>query len=347
MKRIWATFSFLTIALLLVASGSAAQLSTGNRPTFQIPSAPTEPPPLEADMVLLSVSVITGDNRPVPLLARDRFEVFEDGVKQTITYFFLDNRPVTVGLLIDDSGFMAKNQKDQNLRDLIPTFLKGKSPADEFFVVQFSSFPRMTVSYTTDAKLAPALFPIVSEATPNTALSDAIYLGIEAIKEAANPRKALLVITAGGDKGCDPESTVSTTTTSTSTNKLATVFGQPIPAIKLVSFAMNQPAQIYSMLIDDDWSKAGDDESPCIQIPKDGNTLDELAGVTGGKAYIVANSQGSVSAIASEVARALKNQYLIGYKSTNTAMNGKRRGVKVKLNGSDDAPKLKVWTKSG
>ena len=236
-------------------------------------AASTDPPPLETDLVLLTVSVTAGD-RALPVLTRDNFEVLEDGAPQKIAYYWQDSRPISVGLLIDDSDFMGVNHKYEDLRDVVPAFLKGKNAADEYFVVQFSTFPRMTVSYTTDAKQAPTLFPLGKEdATPDTSLSDAIYLGLEAIKESANPRKALLVITAGGDKGCDDASTAQN------------VYGRPIPSDQLLSFAMKQPVQIYSMLIADDWGTANAG-SACNQIPKDENTLDELAGATGGHAEL-------------------------------------------------------------
>ncbi len=114
---------------------------------------------------------------------------------------------------------------------------------------------------------------------------------------------------------------------------------------QLLSFAIKQPVQIYTVLIADDWGTANAG-SPCEQITKDANTLQEITSATGGHDYLSPNSQGGVDSIATEVARALKTQYLIGYKSTNTAMNGKRRGVKVKLNLPEGSPKLKAWTKS-
>jgi Ca-activated chloride channel family protein len=326
----------LTIFALTLSSRAQFQGQRGMDPRNQQPAQPapvvsTEPPPLETDLVLLTVSVTAGE-KSLPSLSRESFEVFEDGVPQKIAYFWQDSRPVSVGLLIDDSDFMGRNHKYEDLRDVVPAFLKGKNAADEYFVLQFSSFPRMTVSYTTDAKLAPTLFPAGREdATPDTALLDAVYLGLEAIKEAANPRKALLVITAGGDKGCDDN-----------IDRRETMHPE-----KLLSFAIRQPVQIYSMLIADDWGTAATGGTPCNQIPTDENTLDELAGATGGHAYLAPNAQGAVDAIATEVARALKTQFLIGYKSTNTATDGHRRGVKVKVNPPDGSPKLKVWTRSG
>ena len=190
----------------------------------------------------------------------------------------------------------------------------------------------MTVSYTTDAKLAPTNFRAsqrLGHVTPDTALYDAIYLGLEAIKESANSRKALLVITAGGDKGCD-----------------GSKITQTMKPDQLLAFAIKQPVQIYSMMITDDWGTANAG-APCEQIPKDASNLEELASNTGGHDFLASNSQGGVNAIATEIARALKTQFLIGYKSTNTAKDGKRRGVKVKVNPPEGSPKLKVWTKAG
>jgi len=330
----------LSVSLAALTHISAAQFQGGrgqdprsSQPGGQAAGASTsstEPPPLETSMVLLTVSVTASDNKSLPFLPRDRFQVFEDGVEQKIAYFWMDSRPISVGLLVDDSAWMTTHQKLDSLRDALPTFLKSKNPEDEYFVIQFSTFPMMTVSYTTDAKLAPTLFRALDDAdmpTPDTALNDAIYTGLEAIKEAANARKALLVITAGGDKGCDGSK-------------------QTMKIEQLLSFAMKQPVQIYSMMIADDWGTANGGV-PCDQIATDENNLDLLAGNTGGHAYLAPNSQGGVDAIATEIARALKTQFLIGYQPTNAATDGKRRSVKVKVNPPDGSPKLKVWTKSG
>src|SRR5262249_19256971 len=152
-----------------------------------------------------------------------------------------------------------------------------------------ATFPRMTVSYTSDAKQAPAIIhaegAALPPAVPNTALNDAIYLGLESIKEAANPRKALIAITGGGDKGCDGSQ-------------------QTMKGDQLLSFAIKQPVQIYSLLISDDWGIANNG-SPCEQITKDANELQELASNTGGKDYLAPNAQGGVAALALEIARGL------------------------------------------
>ncbi len=81
------------------------------------------------------------ENRPLPSLSHDNFQILEDGVEQKISYFWEDNRPISVGLLIDDSDWMTANHKLEDLRDVLPTFLKGKNPVDEYFVLQFATSP--------------------------------------------------------------------------------------------------------------------------------------------------------------------------------------------------------------
>jgi len=325
----------IVVSLIALAHATHAQFQGGRggvnpRDPQSATQAPvqavsTEPPPLETDLVLLTVSVAPPEKSPRPSLTREHFQILEDGVEQKIVYFWEDSRPITVGLLIDDSDYMTANMKLSNLRETLPTFLKTKNPADEYFVIQFASFPRMTVSYTTDAKLAPTNFRTMDDSTvppPDTALNDAIYLGLESIKEGANSRKALVVITAGGDKGCDGSQ-------------------QTMKNEGLLAFALKQPVQIYSIMMTDDWGTANNG-NPCDQISKDVNNLDELAGSTGGKEFLSPNAEGAVNAIAREIAFALKTQYLIGFRSTDTAKDGKRRGIKVKVEPTAGSPKLKV-----
>jgi len=255
--------------------------------------------------VLLTVTV-SNKNGAINGLTKDRFEVLEDGVQQKIAYFWVDNRPISVGFVMDgSSGMGTPPERNEAIRGVGPAFLKSKTAEDEYFVIVFSDAPAMVVAYTNDAKLMPITFPTVGEEP----LYDAIYNGIEAMKEAANPRKVLLVVSAGGDNGK----------------------GQTDQQI--VNFAIKQPVQVYSI------DMGGG--------PPASNTLDLLANVTGGIAYVSSDSAFIVENMSAELARALKTQYLIGYKSTNTKQDGHRRGVKVKVRATSDEAKLTVWTKSG
>ena len=264
---------------------------------------PADPPPLETDLVLLTVSV-TSKGLAVPGFGQDRFHILEDGVEQKIAYFWVDNRPISVGLVIDGSS-AVDDLMNEAIRGAGPAFLKTKRPEDEYFVIVFSDSPSMLITYTTDAKLMPRVFPQTGEEP----LYDAIYNGIDAMKEAANPRRMLLVITAGGDNGKGQNED------------------------QLVNYSIKQPVQVYSI-------DMGGASEPA-------NVLELIAGLTGGRASLSGASSFAVEALCAELAQALKTQYLIGYRSTNTAKDGKRRGVKVKVSSADGSPKLNVWTKSG
>jgi VWFA-related protein len=216
----------------------------------------------------------------------------------------VDSRPISVGFVIDGSSAI-NDLMNEAIRGVGPAFLKSKRMEDEYFVIVFSNAPAMTVTYTTDARLMPRVFPQTGEQP----LYDAIYNGIDAMKEAANPRRVLLVVTAAGDNGK----------------------GQTDD--QLVNYAIKQPVQVYSLDLGGGTAAS--------------NTLDLLASVTGGQAIVSADSSFIVEAQSAELAQALKTQYLIGYKSTNTAKDGHRRGVKVKVSSSPGGPKLTVWTKSG
>jgi len=262
-----------------------------------------EPPPAAEDLVLLTVTV-ADKKGAVTGLDKSRFQVLEDGVEQKIAYFWVDNRPISVGFVFDGSSTMT-DVMNEAMREVGPAFLKSKTQDDEYFVIVFSDAPAMVVAYTTDAKLMPKVFPKSGEQP----LYDAIYNGIDAMKEAANPRKVLVVVTAAGDNGK----------------------GQTDD--QLVNYAIKQPVQVYS--IDMGGGSAAS------------NTLDLLASVTGGRANVSSDSSFLLESISAELARALKSQYLIGYKSTNTKKDGHRRGVKVKVRASSEEAKLTVWTKSG
>ncbi len=298
----WPLVSLAHPSFLASVSTQAGQVRIGPGGRLASP----DPPPLETDLHLLTVSV-TSKGNAVPGLTQDRFQILEDGVVQKIAYFWQDSRPVTIGFLMDSSNSMSDSMNEA-IRDAGQAFLKNKQLQDEYFVINFSDLPTMVVSYTMDARQMPRLYPMTGESP----LYDAIYLGLDAIKEAANPRKVLLVITAGANNG------------------------KGVTEDQLVNYAIKQPVQIYSLLFGSSASAASESA----------NVLDLLAGVSGGRASITLDSSFAVDAVCAELAQALKTQYLIGYKSTNTAQNGRRRGVKVRVT-SDGAAKLSVWTQSG
>ena len=282
--------------------------------------APVQPPSItDFDTVILTVNVTGPQNNAVAGISRDRFQVLEDGVEQQINYFWEDSRPMTVGFIFDDSARMGINDKNYVLKEAAQSFLKNKDPRDEFFVVRMGDLADVFQSFTTDVKDLPLTYGALGE----TALYDAVYVGLSVIKEAANPRKLLVVITSGGDRCCSLN------------NKKTT-------EDMLKSFAIKQNVEIYPLFVVD---QIEDAESEFVH--RDAVVLSDLASMTGGRMSNAQNSARNVEALTAELARGLKTQYLVGFKSSRPEHDGKRRGVKVKVSSPDGAPKLSVWTKAG
>jgi Ca-activated chloride channel homolog len=321
------TRAFIGLALILAFTCIAVG-QIGGRRGISVPEAgpqpvaPSQPPPItDPDLVLLTVSVTSPQNEAVKGLRKERLQVIEDGVEQTITYFWEDSRPITVGFVFDDSARMAVNDKILVLRDAGASFLRLKNSEDEYFVVRMANLADVVVSFSTDARLMPTTYRAPQEG--ETALYDAVHVALDVIKEAANSRKVLLVITSGGDRCCSDNN-------------------KRITEQRLTAFALKQPVQIYTLFVVDTIEDEGSEF-----VHRDANLLSDLASMTGGRMSNAPNSARGVEVLVAEIARGLKTQYLVGYKSTNEARDGKRRGVRVKVNSPAGQPKLVAWTKAG
>jgi Ca-activated chloride channel homolog len=278
-----------------------------------------QPPPVtDFDTVFLTVNVTGPQNNAIAGLSRDRFQILEDGVEQQISYFWEDSRPMTVGFIFDDSSRMQTDDRVLVLKEAAHSFLKGKDPRDEFFVVRMSDLADVVRPFTTDVKNLPLNYPSSGE----TALYDAVYVGLSVIKEAANPRRLLVVITSGGDRCCSDN------------NKRTT-------EDMLKGFALKQNVQVFSLFVVGD---VEDEEAEFVN--RDAIVLGDIASMTGGRIYNAPNAARGVEAITAEIARGLKTQYLVGFKSTRSERDGKRRGVKVKVSSPEGSPKLDAWTKA-
>jgi len=282
-----------------------------------------QPPNItDFDTVQLNVSVTGKDNNAVPGIARERFQVLEDGVEQKITYFWEDSRPITVGFLFDDSRRMDTNDKILVLKDAAQAFLKGKNAADEFFVARMASLANVVTSFSTQVSSLPNNYIPTGE-LDGLALYDTIYMGLSVIKEGANPRKFLVVVTSGGDRCCS--------------DNFKTTKEDVLKA-----YAMKQNVEIHTLFVVDTVEDADSE-----MVHRDAIVLGDLASMTGGRMYNAPNAARAVEAQMAEIARGLKTQYFIGFKSTRPAHDGKRRGVKVKVSSPEGSPKLNVWTKAG
>lgn len=265
-------------------------------------------------LVLIPVHVTTTDGASVTSLRQEDFELFEDGVKQTITHFSQDDAPISAGVLLDVSGSMRN--KMAKASEAASEFFKYANQEDEFFLVQFNGRARLTVPFTRDWAGITAQ---IAAAKPSgmTAMLDGIHLAIDQMKHAKHTRKALIVVSDGGDNF--------------SRRSLR----------ELKSTLIEANVQVYSLgVFDNDYQVR--------HTPEERNgpsLLDQMALDTGGRAYPV--SLDALPQIGAQIARELRNQYVLGYSPATLSRDGKYHRVDLKLAMPNAENALRAYYRQG
>jgi Ca-activated chloride channel homolog len=303
-------------ALLVLALPAAMIARAGRGQAPQETSAdkkPTQTLKIDVDLVLVNATVTDSLNRYVSGLESQHFQIWEDKVEQKVEYFNAEDVPISVGVIFDVSGSMK--DKIATAQKAAATFLKTGNPDDEYFLVEFANRPEVASDFTTDVtKLQSKL--IMAPAKGMTAMYDSVYLGLEKLREGSNPKKALLLITDGED------------------NRSRYTFQN------VKDFVKEQDVQIYGIGIVDDFSSQ-------LGAGHTGRAMvEELADLTGGRAFFP-DSVYELEDICTKIAVELKNQYVIGYHSTNGAKDGKWRKLRLKVNPPKGIQHLNVRSKQG
>jgi Ca-activated chloride channel homolog len=266
------------------------------------------------DEVVLNATVLDDHQHMVTTLAKDDFKVFEDGVAQTITSFQHQDIPISLGILVDNSGSMRTKRQAVNSSAL--DLVHASNPEDESFVVNFSDEAYIDQDFTSNVnKLRDGLSHIDSKG--GTALYDAIMASADYLtKNAKRPKQVLLVITDGEDNA-------SSTTLEETVRRIQDLQGPVVYAIGLLF----------------------DDSGGGRETRRAKRALEMLANETGGVAFFPKNLS-QVDEIAAEVARDIREQYTIGYHSGKPMTQGGFRAVHVDAKAKGYG-KLNVRTKSG
>jgi len=267
----------------------------------------------DVEEVVLNATVLEG-NRLVPDLKKDNFTVFEDGVKQSIISFQHSDLPVSIALVVDNSGSMSRKRPAVNKSAL--DLIAASNPQDEAFVVNFSDEAFIDQEFTSDVnKLRDGLGHI--ESRGGTALYDAVVASADKLAEdAKRPKQVLILITDGEDNA-------STTNLEDTIRRVQRLSGPVIYSIGL--------------LFGDEMSRA--------EVRHARRALEMLSTETGGIAFFPKSIE-QIDQIAAEVARDIRNQYTLGYRSTKpTTEPGFRR---IQLNAEEKGTgKLTVRTRTG
>jgi Ca-activated chloride channel family protein len=269
----------------------------------------------ESTLVVIPVTVSDPSNRFVLGLQKDDFTLLEDGVPQKITQFAGEDAPLSVGLLVDTSGSMG--EKLETSRKAVAEFLHTMNSGDEAFLVEFSDKAKLVAGFSPKtAEIEDKLVNIESQGL--TAMLDAVYLGLDEMKKAKNPRKALLIISDGGDNN-------STYTSSQITDlvRKADVQIYSMGVFEVLPALLRSPAEVNG--------------------PK---LLSQLSQQTGGRAFS-ATSSSDLPTVAKRIGIELRNQYVLAYAPSNHAHDGKYRKVDVKLSSPPGLTDLKTRWRLG
>jgi Ca-activated chloride channel homolog len=268
---------------------------------------------MNVEMTLVNVSVIDSFNNSVTSLNKENFKVYEDGVEQEISAFSSEDVPISVGLIFDMSGSMAN--KFDRARQAAVQFLRAANPRDEFFLVRFKDRAELTNRFTSSTQELESRI-MFTVAGGRTALLDALYLGLDEIRNAHNGKRALLIISDGGDNH--------------SLYNEADVRN----ALK------ESDCQLYAMGIFDHHISRKSEERYGWSL------LLELVETTGGRVFPVSKLT-DLRDIASKIGMELRNQYVLGYKPPERRQNRAWRKIKVKLKAPKGLPPVKVHARSG
>ncbi len=270
---------------------------------------------VDTTLVLIPVTVTDPLNRFVTGLDKEHFRLQEDNVDQIITHFASEDAPLSVGIVFDTSGSMGA--KIQKSKQAVAQFCKTANPQDEFFLVQFNSAPELTVSFTTDTEEIQNRLTW-TQSRGRTALLDAVYLALHEMKKSHNPRKALLVISDGGDNS------------------------SRYTESEIKNLVREADVQIFGIGIYEPLGSRGRTAEE-LAGP---SLLSDIAEQTGGRSYPVENLN-DLPDIAAKIGIELRNQYVLGYSSTNQERDGKYRRVKVKVVQPRGLPPLRAFWRLG
>ena len=270
---------------------------------------------VDTTLVLIPVTVTDPMNRFVTGLEKEHFRLQEDNVDQTITHFASEDAPLSVGIVFDTSGSMGS--KLQKSKQAVAQFCKTANPQDEFFLVQFNSAPELTVPFTTDTEEVQNRITF-TQSRGRTALLDAVYLALHEMKKSKNPRKALLVISDGGDNS------------------------SRYTESEIKNLVREADVQIFGIGIYEPLGSRG----RTAEEMAGPSLLSDIAEQTGGRSYPVENLN-DLPDIAAKIGIELRNQYVLGYSSTNQERDGKYRRVKVKVIQPRGLPPLRAFWRLG
>ncbi len=274
---------------------------------------------IDTTLVLIPVNVTDQLNRFVKDLDKEHFKIFEDGVEQQIKQFSSEDAPLSVGIVFDTSGSMGS--KLQVSRRAVAAFLKLANPEDEFFLITFNDRPRLVQPFTNSTEEIQNKLSFVAS-KGSTAMLDGIYLAMATMKKARNPRKAILIISDGGDNSSRYTQT------------------------EVRNAVREADVQMYAIgIFEEDVRRGGGGGRTPEEVGGPG-VMTRMAQETGGRHFAVENLA-ELPDVAEKIGIELRNQYVLGYTPKNLARDGRFRRIRVTVAAIRNAPKMKAFFRLG
>jgi Ca-activated chloride channel family protein len=313
----------MVAALVTSLAGSVlVGAQESDRPTLERPATgsppqqagqPDKPIQLARDLVTVNVTVMDPYGRFVTGLDKSSFEVFDDKVKQTISFFSDEDAPVSLGVIFDVSGSMG-GEKISRAREALARFIETSHQGDEYFLIGFNNRAQLLLDRTRNSDALMDKLTFVST-KGQTALYDAAYLGVEKVTRGTHQKRAVLLISDGQDN--------SSRYTFSELRRQLKETDVIIYAIGIVNGQNDSSLDLGGRAI-----------------------LEELAGVSGGKAFFPGTSA-EMNDTFERIALELRTQYSIGYRPSNFANDGKWHKLKVKVQPPRGMSRLFVRSKEG
>jgi VWFA-related protein len=300
------------------SSDSSAPVSIVPRPkpgTEEAAPGPKATIRADVNVVLVPVTVTDPLNRFVTGLDQDAFEVYEDKIKQKIVSFGSEDAPLSIGIVFDTSGSMGNKLERSRLS--VAEFFKTANPEDEAFLVEFADRPQLVVPMTHNLEEIQNRLTF-TQSKGRTALLDGVYLALNTMKKARNPRKALIVISDGGDNS------------------------SRYTATEVKNLVKEADVQIYGVGI----YESGSRRSLTPEELSGPEMLRDLSEPTGGRHFVVEDIN-NLADVAAKIGIELRNQYVIGYSPSNETRDGKYRKILVKIIQPRGLPALHAFWRIG
>ena len=288
------------------------ELDTTRNPSESSTVTTSQSLKVNVNLVLVPVTVTDGMNRVVLGLGKEHFQVYQDKQLQSVQTFSSADVPVSVGIIFDTSGSMVT--KTGRARQAVVEFTKMANPEDEFFLIAFADRPIDLVDFTPSAEEVTNSL-LFARPQGSTALLDAIYLGIAKMHRATYTKKALLIISDGGDNH-------------------SRYSDKDVKRLVKESDVMIYAIGVYDTYFPTEEERLGPE------------LLSDICDLSGGGSFAIDNPN-DLPDVASKIGMELHNQYVLGYRPNRATSHGKWHKIRVKLLAPKGFPQLRVSAKEG